>query len=119
LILQQKKIADKNLNAGIAFVAEGRDIATKVIPNADLKIFLTANVRIRAQRRLKQKEDRSNKQEFEKVLSDVIKRDEQDVEVNKTLVKHPQEFGYIVLDNSNMSEDETVDFILRKVKELN
>lgn len=119
LILQQKKIADKNLNAGIAFIAEGRDIATKVIPNADLKIFLTANVRVRAERRLKQKEGRSEKQNFEKVLEDVIKRDEQDIEVNKTLVKHPREFGYVVLDNSNMSEEETVDFILQKVKGLN
>ncbi len=119
LILQQKKIAEKALNEGYTFVAEGRDIATKVIPNADLKIFLTANVRVRAQRRLKQKEGRSEKQNFEKILEDVIKRDEQDIEVNKTLVKNPEEFGYIVLDNSNMSEEETTNFILEKVGALN
>ncbi len=119
LILQQKKIAEKALSEGYTFVAEGRDIATKVIPNADLKIFLTANVRVRAQRRLKQKAGRSEKQNFEKVLEDVIKRDEQDIEVNKTLVKNPEEFGYVVLDNSNMSEEETVDFILQKAEALN
>ncbi len=119
LILQQKKIAEKALSEGYAFVAEGRDIATKVIPNANLKIFLTANVRIRAQRRLKQKAGRSEKQNFEKVLEGVIERDEQDIEVNKTLVKNPEEFGYIILDNSNMSEEETVNFILRKAEALN
>lgn len=119
LILQQKKIAEKHLSEGYAFVAEGRDIATKVIPNADLKIFLTANVKVRAQRRLKQKEDRSEKQNFEKVLEDVIERDEQDIEVNKTLVKNPQEFGYIVLDNSDMSEEDTINFILQKTEVLN
>ncbi|MCL6096255.1 MAG: (d)CMP kinase [Patescibacteria group bacterium] len=119
LILQQKKIAEKALSEGYTFVAEGRDIATKVIPNADLKIFLTANVRVRAQRRLKQKEGRSEKQNFEKVLEGVIERDEQDIEVNKTLVKNPGEFGYIILDNSNMSEEETVNFILQKIEVLN
>jgi cytidylate kinase len=119
LILQQKKIAGKVLNNGYTFVAEGRDIATKVIPNADLKIFLTANVRVRAQRRLKQKEGRDEEQDFEKVLESVKARDEQDIEVNKTLVKNPEEFGYVVLDNSDMSEEETVNFILQKVKVTN
>ena len=87
-----------------------------MIPNADLKIFLTANVRVRAQRRLKQKEGRGEEQDFEKILESVKARDEQDTEVNKTLVKNPEEFGYVVLDNSDMSEEETVNFILQKVK---
>ena len=119
LILQQKKIAEKTLNQGLAFVAEGRDIATKVIPNADLKIFLTADIRIRAERRLKQKEERDSNLDFEKILEGVVKRDKQDIEVNKTLVSNPQDYGYIVLDNTNMSEEATVEYILQKVRELN
>jgi CMP/dCMP kinase len=116
LILQQKKIANKNLDAGIAFVAEGRDIATKVIPNADLKIFLTADAKIRAMRRLKQKQEKNEHLDLDKVLESVIKRDMQDIEVNKTLVKHPEQFGYVILDNSNMDEEQTINFILDRVK---
>lgn len=119
LILQQKKIADKNLNVGIAFVAEGRDIATKVIPNADLKIFLTADAKVRAIRRLKQKQEKNEHLDLDKVLEGVIKRDKQDIEVNKTLVKNPEEFGYIVLDNSDMNEEQTVNLILDRIKRLN
>ena len=117
LISQQKKIADKTLDQGLAFVAEGRDIATKVIPNANLKIFLTADVKIRAERRLKQKEEKDANSSFEQILEDVIKRDNQDIEVNKTLVSNPEEYGYIILDNSTMTEEETVDYIIQKVKE--
>lgn len=119
LILHQKKIADKNLNAGIAFVAEGRDIATKVIPSADLKIFLTADAKVRAIRRLKQKQGENEHLDIDKVLESVIKRDEQDIEVNKTLVKNPEEFGYTVLDNSNMDEEQTINYILDRIKKLN
>lgn len=119
LILQQKKIADKNLNVGIAFVAEGRDIATKVIPNADLKIFLTADAKVRAIRRLKQKQEKNEHLDLDKVLEGVIRRDRQDIEVNKTLVKNPEEFGYIVLDNSDINEEQTINLILDKIKRLN
>jgi len=119
LILQQKKIADKNLNVGIAFVAEGRDIATKVIPNADLKIFLTADAKVRAIRRLKQKQEKNEHLDLEKVLEGVIKRDQQDIEINKTLVKNPEEFDYIILDNSDMSEEQTINYILDRIKRLN
>jgi len=116
LISQQKKIAEKILNQGIAFVAEGRDIATKVIPNADFKIFLTANLNIRAQRRFKQKVKEGNGHNFDKILEDVKNRDYQDIEINKTLVKNPENFGYIIIDNSDLSEEETIKAILSKIK---
>lgn len=119
LILQQKKIAQRNLNAGIAFVAEGRDIATKVIPDADLKIFLTADAKVRAIRRLKQKQEKNEHLDLDKVLESVVKRDRQDIEINKTLVKHPEEFGYFVLDNSDMSEEETVAAIINEGRRRN
>jgi len=119
LIPQQKKIADKAINLGHSFIAEGRDIATKVIPNADLKIFLTADLKTRAQRRLEQKLEKHFDLTLEQIMDDVIKRDREDVEINKTLVNNPQDYGYVVLDNTNMTEEETVDFILEKVKELN
>ena len=116
LISQQKKIAEKILNQGIAFVAEGRDIATEVIPNADFKIFLTANLNVRAQRRFKQKIKEGKEHNFDKILEDVKNRDYQDIEINKTLVKNPEKFGYLVIDNSDLTEEETIKAILSKIK---
>lgn len=120
LVAKQREIADKALNQGIAVVAEGRDVATKVLPSADLKIFLTATSHIRAQRRLKQIEARGQEADFNQVLEDVEIRDKTDREREiDPLVENPQAFGYTILDNSNMSENATVNFILQKIKELN
>jgi CMP/dCMP kinase len=116
LIPQQKKIAEKVLGKCVSIVVEGRDIATKVIPNADLKVFLTADIRVRAERRLKQKEEAGSDIDFEKLIEDIKKRDKQDIEINKTLVSDPEEYGYFVLDNTNLTEEETVEEIISELK---
>ncbi|MCL5435324.1 MAG: (d)CMP kinase [Patescibacteria group bacterium] len=116
----QQEIANKLMDEGKIVIAEGRDTATRVFPDAKLKIFLTATPEVRAKRRLLQIEERGEKAKFENVLKDVKLRDEQDLDRKiDPLVKNPEEFGYIVLDNSNMSEEETVDFILQKAEVLN
>ncbi len=113
----QQDIARDLVNEGKIVVAEGRDTGTKVFPNAEFKFFLTAQARIRARRRLLQIEDRGDKKEFDDVLRDVISRDEQDSnrEIDP-LAKDPQGLGYIVLDNSEMSEKETIEKIIRRIK---
>ena len=116
LILRQQNIAQKIINSGKVFIAEGRDMGTDVLPNAEFKIFLTANPTIRAMRRLKQKEKEGRKHNFDKILEDVKKRDYRDIEINKTLVKNPENFGYLIIDNSDLSEEETIKVILSKIK---
>jgi cytidylate kinase len=116
LILRQQNIAQKIINSGKVFIAEGRDMGTGVLPNADFKIFLTADPTTRAMRRLKQKEKEGRKREFDKILEDVKKRDYRDTEINKTLVKNPENFGYLIIDNSDLSEEETIKVILSKIK---
>jgi len=59
-------------------VMDGRDIGTVVLPNADVKIFLTASVKVRAKRRLLELQEKGEKVTFEKVLADMELRDEQD-----------------------------------------
>ena len=59
-------------------IMEGRDITTVVLPCADIKIFLTASPEERAKRRFKEWQSEENKQEYEKVLSEIKKRDEID-----------------------------------------
>lgn len=117
LVLYQKEIAQKALSKGINVVAEGRDTATKVLPNASLKIFLTAKPEIRAERRLAQIKKRGEKEDFKKVLNDVVKRDQQDSKRKiDPLVQNPENYGYFVLDNSGLSEEETIDAIVAKIE---
>ena len=80
MVTRQKKIAQNALALGKNVVMEGRDIATEVMPDADIKIYLTADVKIRAQRRLDQFKERGIKLGFDESLAAVIKRDRQDTE---------------------------------------
>lgn len=117
LVHYQKIISEKALSAGLNVVAEGRDTATKVLPSADLKIFLTAKPQIRAKRRLAQIEKRGEKESYEKILEDVVKRDNQDSKRKiDPLVANPENYGYIIVDNSSLSEKETVDLIFEHIK---
>lgn len=116
----QREIANKLIDEGKIVIAEGRDTATRVFPNAKLKIFLTATPEVRAKRRLLQIEERGEKAEFEEILKDVKLRDRQDSnrEIDP-LVKEPERFGYFVLDNSNMSEEETIAGIINEARRRN
>ncbi len=115
----QREIANKLIDEGKIVIAEGRDTATRVFPNAKLKIFLTATPEVRAKRRLLQIEERKEKAEFENVLKDVKLRDEHDSDREiDPLVKTPQAFGYFVLNDSEMSEEETIKTIIKEVEKI-
>ena len=75
LLEMQRKMAREN-----DVIMDGRDIGTVVLPNAGLKIFLTADVRDRAQRRFLELQKRGQSTDFDTVLRDVIQRDKQDTE---------------------------------------
>jgi len=119
MVLIQQEIANKLIEEGKIVIAEGRDTATRVFPNAKLKIFLTATPEVRTKRRLLQIEERGEKAEFEQVLKDVKLRDEHDTnrEIDP-LVKNPQAFGYFVLNDSKMSEEETIKIIIKEVEKI-
>ncbi len=68
----------RNLAKGKNVVMDGRDIATYVLPDAEIKIFLTASAESRAQRRYDELIDKGIKTTFEQVLQDVINRDTND-----------------------------------------
>jgi len=82
-------------------VMDGRDIGTQVFPNADLKIFMTADPEIRARRRVAQMAESGTKVSFEEVLKNVLSRDAMD----SSRSFHPlcKADDAIVLDNSNMT----------------
>jgi len=109
---------EKSLKSGPLVVAEGRDVGTAIFPNAELKIFLTATPAIRAERRLKQLHAAGFVNlNLNQTLEDVKKRDEQDSEREvDPLPSNPQALGYFVVDNSALSEEETLSAIIEKIK---
>lgn len=96
-------------------VIEGRDIGTIVMPNADVKIFLAADPKVRAKRRYKELKDKDKDITLEKVLEDMKIRDERDQNKGEFSLKPTKES--IVVDNSDMTLNETVDYIYNIVVE--
>ncbi|MFL2677891.1 MAG: (d)CMP kinase [Candidatus Actinomarina sp.] len=97
----------KKLSSGL--IVEGRDMGTVVFPNADLKIYLDADIDIRAQRRLKQSNDSETKE-------DLLQRDENDINRLESPLMIPENALYI--DNSNMKMDEVVKLVIRSLEPL-
>jgi CMP/dCMP kinase len=109
-------------------VMDGRDVGTVILPNADLKIFVTASAKVRAIRRFKelqQQQSCANKSsqiiDFNKVLEDLEKRDKSDYERKISPLKIADDA--VLLDTSNMSVTEQADkiigLVLERAKEKN
>ena len=105
----------KSLSREQSVVMDGRDIGTVIMPDADLKIFLTASNECRAMRRTEELLSKGVKVSFEKVLSDMIERDRQDKERN--IAPAIPADDAIIFDNSVMSVEESLKEIVRLVNE--
>lgn len=106
LLILQRELADKR-----PVVMDGRDIGTKVLPSASVKIFLTADVRVRAERRYKELTDKGEKVNLEDIMSDIKSRDEQDM--NRKVSPLVQAGDAVLVDTSSLSIDEVVDTIIK------
>ncbi|MFZ1721637.1 MAG: (d)CMP kinase [Microgenomates group bacterium] len=112
ILVEKQQIIAKNKNV----VMEGRDITYRVLPDADLKIFLTASQTVRAKRRSLQLQIRGEDISFEQVLEELIKRDTQDTERHADPLKIVEDAW--VVDTSDMSILQVVDLIEQKVNVL-
>ncbi|MBQ8789320.1 MAG: (d)CMP kinase [Oscillospiraceae bacterium] len=106
----QRDIAEKN-----DVVMDGRDIGTIVLPDAELKIFLTAKPEIRAERRVKQLLEKGVEANFDDVLADVIQRDYNDSHRDFRPLKLAEDG--ILLDNSELNFEKTFEKIISLAKE--
>lgn len=97
-------------------IMEGRDITYRVLPQADLKIYLTASDAVRAKRRQLQMQTRGINADFETVYSELLKRDKQDMERASDPLKIVPEAW--ILDTSELSVEEAVVMIVEKVMSL-
>ena len=110
LLETQRSIAREN-----SVVMDGRDIGTVILPNANVKIFLTASDECRAMRRYEELKAKGIETDYESVLSDMIQRDQNDR--NRTVAPAVAAPDAITFDNSGMSPDECSDAILKLVRE--
>ena len=106
LLILQRELADKR-----PVVMDGRDIGTKVLPSASVKIFLTADVKVRAERRYKELTEKGEKVNLEDIMSDIKSRDEQDM--NRKVSPLVQADDAVLVDTSSLSVDEVVDAIIK------
>ena len=108
--------AQQNMGKAGSVVMEGRDIGTKVFPSADLKIFLDASERTRAERRFLENQQRGVHLGLEETLADIKERDERDSQrADSPLVRANDAYH---LDSSDKSIEEVVQVILRWVGEI-
>lgn len=96
-------------------IMDGRDIGTCVLPNADIKIYLTASSKERASRRYKELKDKGVNCNLEDIESDIIARDEQDMNRDVSPLKQAEDA--VTVDSSNMTIPEVVDAIIELFKE--
>ena len=92
-------------------IMDGRDIGTQVLPNADLKIFLTASVDERARRRFEELQAKNFAADFDQIKKDIALRDKQDSE--REIAPLAQATDAILLDSTNLSIGQVVAEILR------
>lgn len=90
-------------------VMDGRDIGTAVFPNAELKIFMTADPLIRAERRLKEMQEKGEKASIEEVLKNIQERDYLDE--NRETAPLTKAADAILLDNSNMTVEQQLEWV--------
>lgn len=92
-------------------VADGRDMGTTVFPDADLKVFLTASVEVRAERRYKQLKQKGLDANLPRLLGEIRERDRRDSERPVSPLKPAPDA--CLLDTSTLSIDEVVDQVIR------
>lgn len=106
----QKRIAKEN-----NCIMDGRDIGTVVLPDADVKIFLTASPEARAKRRYKELTEKGSDVNYEDVLSDMIKRDYDDS--HRAIAPLKQAEDAVLVDTSDIGLEDSISLIIRTIKE--
>jgi cytidylate kinase len=106
----------RELGKAKGVVMDGRDIGTTVFPDAELKLFMTADVRVRVERRYREILEKKEKMSLEEVRENLALRDY--VDTHRSVSPLMQAADAIVIDNTDMSEEEQLHDALRLVKDI-
>lgn len=109
LVELQREIAKND-----CVVLDGREIGTYVLPDAKYKFFITATPEVRAKRRFEELKAKGDAPSYEKVLEDIKVRDFNDS--HRAFAPLKQADDAVLVDTTNMSIDEVIDFVLNKME---
>ena len=110
LLEMQRKMAREN-----SVIMDGRDIGTVVLPDADLKIYLTASAEARAHRRMLELQNKGINASFEDVLKDIELRDYQDTHRAEAPLRRAEDA--VLLDTTEIGFDESFELLCRTIEE--
>ena len=110
LLETQRRLAREN-----NVIMDGRDIGTVILPDASVKIYVTASDEVRAKRRMLELHEKGIQQSFEDVLADMRRRDELDR--TRDVAPAVAAGGAIILDNSELDREGTLAEALRIIRE--
>ncbi|WP_258171703.1 (d)CMP kinase [Parapedobacter tibetensis] len=108
MVAQQQKLGKR-----LDIVMDGRDIGTTVFPDADLKIFMTADPKIRAERRYLELKNKGENITLEEVFENLAHRDYIDTTREESPLIRADDA--IILDNTNLNEEEQLQFVLDRL----
>ena len=109
LVRRQQELAKEQ-----PMLLDGRDIGTVVLPDAPVKIYLTASAEARAQRRLNQLREKGENPDFDDILREVNARDHQDMTRETDPLRQAEDA--VLLDSSDLDFEQTVQAVLRLVE---
>ncbi|MBR6072513.1 MAG: (d)CMP kinase [Acholeplasmatales bacterium] len=115
--VREKVIEFERMSSHGKIIMDGRDIGTVVLPNADLKIFLTASNEERARRRFEQNKLMGIESDYNTILKEIIERDKKDSE--RAIAPLKQAIDAIAIDTTKMSIDEVSNTIIKLINERN
>lgn len=110
-LLETQRNMAKNGN----ILMDGRDIGTVILPDAPVKIFLTASAQARAERRYKELVDKGQQVTMDGILHDINERDKQDM--TRAVAPLKQADDAVLLDTSELTLDESIEAVLRIIRE--
>ena len=110
LLEMQRDLARRN-----SVIMDGRDISTVVLPNAEVKIFLTAEAETRAKRRELELQERGTPEPFEKILKELLERDYNDSHRAEAPLRQAEDA--VLIDTTNLNFEESKDALLKVIRE--
>lgn len=106
----------RNMALTSSILMDGRDIGTNVLPDASLKIYLTASPAVRAKRRYDELRAEGTDCDLSQIEKDIIERDKQDM--NREIAPLKKADDAVLVDSSDMSIDEVVDTVIAEYNKI-
>jgi cytidylate kinase len=115
-VREKMVILQREMGKGKGVIMDGRDIGSHVFPDAELKLFMTADNDVRTQRRLDELSSKGEYHSFEDVKHSLEKRDYDDTTRKENPLRQAEDA--IVLDNTDISKEEQLEFVIKLINDL-